>query len=240
MGLDLSDWISQDIYLCGEFEPTTSAIVKSILRPGDLVVDVGANIGYFSLLFAHIVGPDGAVLAYEPVPALSKQLTRNLELNQIKNVTVSNIALSDHRGAATFYVGRVSNTGASSLRPMKDSQSSFDVELAPFDELVDCPTAVSLIKIDVEGAELKVLRGMEKTLRQTQPHLLVEITDLFLREMGDSAEALLTYIYSLGYKMYVILDGKVTLLEKHQSKLPWQWNALCVADNRYGDGFALS
>lgn len=240
MELDLADWIPQDIYLTGEFEATTSNIVKRLLKPGDAAVDVGANIGYFSLLFSQCVSDTGRVFSYEPVPALVSKLKRNLELNQVRNVSISNLALSDREGTASFFAGPEDNTGLSSLREPRQSSGSFEVRLAPFDGLVEDCAKVTLVKIDVEGAELQVLRGMEHLLRVTRPNLLVEVTDSFLREMGDSATSLLQYVGQFGYVCYVIGDGRVTLLENSQREMAKQWNALFTSGRLFGDGMAFS
>lgn len=236
MELDLSDWIPQDIYLQGDFEPTTSEIVQKLLRPGDTVVDVGANIGYFSLMFARCVGPTGRVLSFEPVPKLAASLKRNLEINQFSHVSISSHALSDHRATARFFAGPNENSGLSSLREPRDCSESFDVDLAPFDDLVpDCEN-VSLIKIDVEGAELQVLRGMTKLLQNQRPDILIEITDSFLRELGDSAEALQQFVAQFGYACYEIRDGRISLRTESYSAPPKQWNALLTVNPQFGDG----
>ena len=239
MELDLCDWIPQDIYLTGDFESTSSAIAKKLLKPGDTVVDVGANIGYFSLLFAHCVGNTGSVYSFEPVPALASKLEKNVELNHFGQVIVSTIALSDHRGTARFYSGPEDNTGLSSLREPRQSSGSFDAELAPFDDLVKDSSAITLVKIDVEGAELQVLRGMERLLRNARPNLLLEVTDTFLRELGDSASSLLAFLDQFGYVCYLIGDG-LTLLEKSQNDLPKQWNALFTSKKLFGQEAVFS
>jgi FkbM family methyltransferase len=236
MELDLADWIPQDIYLTGDFEPTTAMVAERLLGPGETAVDVGANIGYFSLLFAQCVGATGRVLAFEPVPAIEAKLRRNLELNAFTHVSVSNTALSDHHGSARFYVGPEDNTGLSSLRKPRQSESSFDVSLAPFDGVVNGHNNVTLVKIDVEGAELQVLRGMEQLLRKSHPHLLVELTDKFLREMGDSAASLRAFVAQFGYLFYVIGDRCLTLIDDPRSELPDQCNALFTTHKMFGKG----
>jgi len=121
MELNLQDWIPQDIFLTGEFEPDTSVVVRKLLRKGDVVVDVGANIGYYSLLFSRCVGTDGHVYSFEPVPQLASALRKNADLNQFEQITLSNLALSDHNGEARFYVGPEDNSGLSSLRQPRGS-----------------------------------------------------------------------------------------------------------------------
>jgi FkbM family methyltransferase len=234
MEIDLADWIPQDIYLTGYFEPTTTTIVTRLLKPGDTAIDVGANIGYFSLLFAQCVGEKGKVFSYEPVPALAAQCLRNFEINGLSNVKLSNLALSDHLGQARFFVGPRDNSGLSGLRTPRQSSGSFEVQLSSFDKLRDDWGTVTLIKIDVEGAELQVLRGMDNFLRTAQPHLLVEVTDEFLQDMGDSGDALLGYLGRLGYACYVIGDGSISLLDKPIARMPKQWNALFTRGEVFG------
>lgn len=227
MALELGDWIPQDIYLTGDFESTTSNLVKKLLKPGDTVIDAGANIGYFSLLFASCVGPTGHVHAFEPVPELVEKLRANISLNRFGHITVNPFALSDHEGTARFYTGPADNSGLSSLRQPRQSRGSFDVQLRPFDTLMpESDTSVSLVKIDVEGAELQVLRGMENMLRASRPNCLVEVTDGFLREMGDSSDALLDYFARLDYVCYMIGDNALSLIDPGHGNLPQQWNAL--------------
>lgn len=224
--LDLRDWIPQDIYLTGEFEPETTAIVKKLVKPGDSAIDVGANIGYFSLLFAHCVGNAGRVYSFEPAPAVSIALKNNIKLNNYKNIEVNNFALSDHSGLTQFYLGPEDNTGLSSFRKPRQSTGSFDVELKPFDDLSIDDHKITLVKIDVEGAELQVLRGMTKLLQDLRPNLLLEITDSFLRELDDSMSSLFTFLDQFGYECYMIENGIVCLLKNYPRELPVQWNAL--------------
>jgi Methyltransferase FkbM domain len=153
---------------------------------------------------------------------------------------VSNLALSDRSGSARFFEGKEGNTGTPSLRQLSDASGFREVTLAPFDSLVEDCSGITLMKVDVEGAELQVSRGMEKLLRTVKPYILVEITDRFLRDMGDSAESLLHYMNKLGYVCYVIDDGKVTPLDKRHAELPWHWNALLAPGRLFGDGQSFS
>lgn len=239
MELDLSDWIPQDIYLTGEFESTTSTIVKRLLKLGDKAVDIGANIGWFTLLFAQCVGDTGQVYSFEPVPKLQTVLKKNLALNSFHQITLGNVALSDHNGQARFYVGPEDNTGLSSLRVPRGSTESFEVELRRFDDIFKEDSNIALVKIDVEGAELAVLRGMEDYLRAKHPYLLLEITDKFLREMGDDEHALLSFLQCLDYHCYVIGDAQLDLLDNHNHPPLGQWNALFAPTKVFGEKVVL-
>jgi hypothetical protein len=92
---------------------------------------------------------------------------------------------------------------------------------------------VRLVKVDVEGAELQVLRGMAGLLRLQHPDLLVEVTDRFLRQLGDSAAALLEFLAQLGYVCYLISDDRVTRVEELGTALPQQWNAFFTTDEAF-------
>jgi len=239
MNLNLKDWIPQDIFLTGEFESTTTAVLKTILKPGDIAVDVGANIGYFSLLFSRCVGSSGHVFSYEPVPRLASILRSNAKLNGFDQITFSNLALSDHEGRALFHIGPEDNSGLSSLRQPRGSTATLDVELARFDKIFSDAKDIALVKIDVEGAELAVLRGMEGYLRNRRPYLLVEVTDKFLKEMGDDEQGLLAFMLGFGYFCYMVGDARIDLLQTQQEHLPHQWNALFSPTKIFGEGIAL-
>ena len=240
MDLNLQDWIPQDIYIMGDFEPATSTVAKKLLRKGDVVVDVGANIGYFSLLFSRCVGTDGHVYSFEPVPQLASSIRKNADLNQYKQITLSNLALSDHSGQARFYVGPEDNSGLSSLRQPRGSSGTLDVTLARFDDIFSDSENIALVKIDVEGAELAVLRGMNEYLRSKHPYILIEVTNRFLKEMGDSEQNLLAYMQDLGYCCYVIGDTRIELLQLRKHPLPDQWNALFSVEKVFGEGSELN
>jgi hypothetical protein len=107
------------------------------------------------------------------------------------------------------------------------------VELARFDEICNHDEDISLIKIDVEGAELAVLRGMKKYLGNKRPAILIEVTNKFLKEMGDSEQDLLTFLKGIGYKCYLVSEKGAELLDSRGEPLPEQWNALFVAANSH-------
>ena len=239
MELDLQDWIAQHIFLTGQFEPDVSAVVKKLLRKGNIVVDVGANIGYFSLLFSRCVGTKGHVYSFEPVPQLASALRRNADLNQFSQITLSNLALSDHDGEARFYVGPKDNSGLSSLRQPRGSSDVIDVQLVRFDGVFNHAENIALVKIDVEGAELAVLRGMVECLRNKRPYILVEVTHQFLEEMGDSEQTLLAYLQGFGYNCYVIDNDEIELLSSRKNPLPPQWNALFSVEKVFGERTGL-
>lgn len=219
MNLDLTDWIPQRVYLTGEFESTSSKLMAAILKPGDIVVDVGANNGYFSLLCARLVGPHGHVFAVEPNPEIRQELEQNLRLNTFTNVEVLPVALSREEGVAELFLGPARNTGLSSLRPLKGATRTLQVRTAPLDRLIpDRLASIALVKIDVEGAEIGVLRGMERCLEVGAPPVIIEVSPTFLAGYGGSAEELFSLMQSHGYAGYEIgTDVLIPVNRRRQS-----------------------
>lgn len=145
----------------GLYESETSRFFLTTVEPGQCFVDVGANNGYYTLLAASRVGPEGSVMSFEPNPEAFQRLTRNVELNRLKNVRTFQVALSDGTREGQLFCP-AEGDGLSSLTPLPDSRPIAIHEL-PFDSL-PCPRRVDVVKIDVEGAELDVLKGMERTV----------------------------------------------------------------------------
>ncbi|MEM2002304.1 MAG: FkbM family methyltransferase [Candidatus Methanomethylicaceae archaeon] len=170
--------------------------VCEYLEPGDVVFDVGAHVGLFSIMCAKHVAPTGIVVAFEPVPRFITKLKRNLVLNEVTNVRVVPCALSDRRGEFEMYLDH----DASSLfirtgRKELVSVNTLDEFLEEHPEL----RAVKLIKLDVEGAELPVLKGSCETIKKVRPILLIELFPSRQIKAGFSCEEVFDFVTSLGY-----------------------------------------
>ena len=184
-----SDWIGSHIMVYREFEPEVSAALASCVRPGQTVLDVGANIGYFSLLLATLVGPTGKVLAVEASPAILNELRANIALNKLEDrIQVFPIAAWDSSETLTLHQGPSDNSGLTSLRDLEQSSSDFRIPARPLDGLSG--DAIDCIKFDIEGAELHALRGMPQILA-ARPPIVLELTDTHLQQLGGSAVELL-------------------------------------------------
>src|SRR5262249_684607 len=116
MRVRLDDYIGNFIYYWGCWEPDESWVIRALLRPGDVFVDVGANVGYFSPLAARAVGPLGRVIAFEPTPPTLEELRHNVALNDLQNVTVHGEAVLDRECVVTISQPHDANTGANSIR----------------------------------------------------------------------------------------------------------------------------
>jgi FkbM family methyltransferase len=230
MIVDLGEWIGQHIYMTGDFEPSTARLLHSRLRDGDIAVDVGANIGFFTLVASQRVGPSGKVYAFEPVPSTNAALRDNLRINSAGNVVVHQVALSNCDGMVTIYEGPARNKGLSSMRRIDDAARELNVPSAALDH-IDLDTGpIRLVKIDVEGAEQLVIEGMVECLKRWHPWLIVEITDGFLARFGHSALSLSGKLRELGYRMYEINDDGITLMPEAPDAWPKQFNAFFSAE----------
>jgi FkbM family methyltransferase len=168
----LLDFIQGFIYLFGTWEPNLTAWLRSRLQPGDVFVDVGANIGYFSLLASEAVGKGGKVVAIEASPSIFAELKANLLLNDVRNVRAVNMAVLDRKGTVAISRGPAYNQGMSSIVPTgADFTHEAEVEGGPLgDLLTDEEIArVRLIKIDVEGAEWQVVEGLLPLFGRLRP-----------------------------------------------------------------------
>jgi FkbM family methyltransferase len=169
---------SEKYFMLGaHFEAEVQEIIREIVTPGDIVYDVGANIGYMTLLFATLSGPEGRVLAFEPSPVNFRRLRRNVELNRERNVTLQNCAVSDAEGAALFAeAGTMSR-----IIPRESTGKNQDLEVRTIrlDDFIyrDGHNPPAVVKIDVEGHAGRCLAGMQRVLREAKPTLLYELHD---------------------------------------------------------------
>jgi FkbM family methyltransferase len=157
---DPSDLIQRSILNFGVWEPNISYWMGKILRAGDVCVDVGANIGYDTLLASSIVGASGKVVAIEAAPRIFRLLADNVRSNQANNVRLVNAAVSDCRQTVTLYSGTARNIGATTTVAARGLPAETTVEAFTLEELLlpDEIARARLIKIDIEGGELPVLK----------------------------------------------------------------------------------
>lgn len=226
MTLQLDDWVDQHIYATGDYEEPTAKTMASLIGPGDACVDIGANIGFFTLLMSRRVGPGGAVWSFEPSPATRARLMRNVELNRAGNVTLREEAVSDIDGQSLFFGGTDHHSGTAGLRPMSDAAASFPVQTCRLATCLPAGFKPRLIKIDIEGAEFNALKGMVDLLSTHHPDLIIELTDPFLRKMGGSSAEIHALLDKLGYTMYIISWDGLVPCRRWAFDLPEQFNAL--------------
>lgn len=191
------------LHYTGEYEREVAAIFPRIITPGQIVIDLGANIGYYSVGAALLTGPSGSVHAFEPVPATFRQLEESVQINHLPNVVINNLAVSDHPGTATIYVGGIC-PGSSSFAPNELSASECEVNVTTLDDYVreQSLPSVDFIKMDIEGAEMLALLGMRDVLSRFQPSILFEFNPPCLRRLGVQPEQVLKFLEDYGYSFY--------------------------------------
>ncbi|GAA0393322.1 FkbM family methyltransferase [Streptomyces luteireticuli] len=204
--LTTGDVIQRYQYLFGTWEPNLSAFLRDRLRPGDTFIDVGAHRGAFSLLASHAVGPQGRVVAIEPSPQFHEALVAAATANHRANIRTVRSAASDTHGEITLYLEDPANLGhTTAIRP-RHIHAAFQAPTAPLAELVtrsELATA-RVIKIDVEGAEASVVRGLLPALPQLRldVELAIEVTPRLLSKQGESVESILDPLREHGFHSY--------------------------------------
>lgn len=213
--LDPTDDVSRTILVsrAGRWEPEVWGAISSGLSPGAVFFDVGAHIGYDSLKAARVVGEAGRVVAFEPNPNTLTQLRANIAASAAGNVVVQPIACTDTEQMLTLFDSTPGgNSGSSSLSQQNAGQRarSYTVRGRPIDDVVNEMglTRVDVLKADVEGAELLVLRGASHTLRRFHPKLILEVVPRQLANMQTSVAELESFIIAHGYGASRMVDYK--------------------------------
>ena len=196
----------------GGFETETRGFFEEFLRPGDTFLDIGANIGLYALVAAHIVGPRGHVHAFEPCSKTFERLTENVKLNRLRNVTCHRVALSHENAQAQLTLANGGFDAWNSLGTpyMGETTGSETVTTMTFDRFAREHGLASLncaVKIDVEGWENQVLLGAQEFLsRSDAPVLLVEFTEEAAKLAGTFCSTLYRTLERLGYGLYTVSD----------------------------------
>jgi FkbM family methyltransferase len=194
-------------YAFGTNELPVQHALATYLKPGHVFCDIGANVGFFTVIAARLVGPSGRVYAFEPMPDNAVLLRRNVELNAFRHVTVVEKAVSSASGQGELLLSHFS--GGSALLTATappDLKGRIPVELVSVDDLVAGRdvAAPNVVKIDVEGAELDVLRGMSATIQAHKPIIVYEVDDgdpeAFERKQADCR----SFLQPFGYRLSVL------------------------------------
>ena len=193
--------------LSGGFEVAEILFVKKYLRRGMTVLDIGAHHGLYTLLASKRVGANGKVVAFEPSPRERKKLRRNVLLNLSFNVHIEPLALGKESSDADLHLVEGAEDGCNSLRPPVVSSSTrpVRVKVAPLDEFLHRARipVVDFVKLDVEGAELDVLKGAERLLHGgARPVFLVEVYDIRTRPWGYDAREIVQYLSRAGFRWF--------------------------------------
>lgn len=199
----------------GVYEPLETGVVQANVKKGDVVVDAGANIGYYTLLLARLVGPEGKVIAIEPDPDNFALLKKNVEVNGYHNVELHQKAVSDAAGTVKLYRS-MRSAAQHSLAASNQDDPYVEVEMARIDDLVKAP--IDFMKIDVEGAELGAMRGARELFAKSpNVKIMTEFNPRALNDFGVRTEEYLALLSDYGFR-FSNIDKKQSSV--HPASIP--------------------
>jgi FkbM family methyltransferase len=216
MRLELSNWAERMSFFLGRYyELHLQLLLPKLIRPGDHVLDVGANIGMLTLCLSALVGEHGMVESFEPNPDCVARLGDQLALNAIRNVVVRPVALGD--ADATMKLRLQTNrrtpslhSGIGTLTPVAESAEDvvvkeYEVQVCRGDDIVGAKARpVSLIKLDVEGFEFNALNGLRGTLENSRPAVVMEFMEEHLSRAGVNRAQIRSWMDGLGYEGFAL------------------------------------
>ena len=228
------DTVGRTIYKRGVYEANIAAFIERHIEfsDGDILVDLGANIGWYSVLFSRLAaGRDVQIFAFEPDQYNYSLLQKNIALNSVKNVVASNTAISDSSGSGSLYRHNNNNLGRHSLVPLSDSDI-VNVETVTLDEcfsnngLID--RRVKLIKADIEGFEFQAFSGDASILVNTE-YIIMEYSPWHILMGGHEPAQLVTLLADAGFTPYLVVNGVLAQIDldylkrkQEQHNLVWR------------------
>lgn len=207
INLQPEDHIQKTILWYGFYEKESILTWEHLVKPDWVVVDIGANIGYYTLIAANRA-KNGSVHSFEPVTENYNLLKQNIRLNHLENVFANNAGVSNKQSFEAYYISTDENKGMSGLKPAENfSGISEEKETITLDDYAvkNNLERIDLIKIDIEGNELNTLKGMQKVLERDKPIIFIEVINEHLAKFGSSAHEVYAFLGSLGYKAFELV-----------------------------------
>ena len=198
--------LSEELAMFGTHEPLATSSYLEFVKPGDQVIDVGSNIGYWLLLAASKIGTSGRILGFEPVPAVFEILKRNIQHAGYSNVELYPWAIGSKAGNAEFYQSKIPNWGSLIQDNRLLPTGSYQVSVKKLDDILDDHPSLrpTILRMDVEGAELMVLEGARRIVSRFKPSLCVEFHPFILG--WQMIRDLLTDFQALGYSSGILIE----------------------------------
>lgn len=225
MYLDPND--SLNLSINGVYGELDTRIMKEHVLKNDIVIDVGANIGYYTLLFSRLVGDQGKVFSFEPEPNNFEILKKNIEVNSYKNVKIEPVALSDKNGELDLFVS--DNMLNHKIYRTENTTKSIKIKTITLDDYIskhELTDKINFVKIDVEGAELKVMNGMKHILQESKKlKIFTEFMFHHLRQCGSEPKDLVDLLLDEGFEIHYVDPQKDLIVPADLTRL--------ITDNTY-------
>lgn len=212
----IEDRLFLRVYFEKDYEPLLSSVAIKLVDSGDVILDVGANFGWYSTLFNRCASPGGAVVSYEPSPHSYKILVENIKLNEMEaSIEARPVCVGNASGVITLEQGFASESGLAHVVTDK-AESTIEVAVVALDEdLSDKIGRIAYIKIDVEGYEYSALEGASQILDAAdQPIIQIELNDEALERAGTSRAKTVNFLKSRGYSFWEIVPGRPGMLKE--------------------------
>lgn len=211
MRLDITEYLQAHLYVFGDYELPTIRFLRSVLKPGSVCLDVGAQMGYLTLAMATAASRQTIVHSFEPEDQNAARFRENIALNDLSNVMLHQTAVSTVDGALKLYLSNDRNAGTHSTVYIESNVSTEFIEIPSV--RLDSFTAqqqlqtVDLIKIDVEGAEVDVIEGARSVLQHHRPVVIMELSDHLQQARGQTCTEFKKSMATLGYAPYFINEN---------------------------------
>ena len=231
--------VDEDEYLkiLFENESIMTKFVQSNIKKGDIVLDLGANIGYWTCLLAELVGEDGRVYAFEPEPHNFELLKKNIEINNYTNVTLEQKAISNKTGKTKLFISDVKTDHR--IYDWSGNQKSMEVDVVSLDDYFkDKETGVDYIKSNLQGADFAAVQGMSNLLKDSKNlKMIVEYHPDTLKEFGFDHKEFVNYIVGEGFTLYDVGENNMEkiavnkIFDKYALGKGLGTSFLCLKDN---------
>jgi len=207
------DSLFRDISVLGVWEPLQTEIVKKIIKNGNIVLDLGANIGYYTLILSKLVGNEGKVYSFEPDPKNFALLKKNIEINNYQNILFTQKAISNKKGTLRLYLS-TTNPGDHRIFNVGDNRNFIEIESIRLDDWLDkLQDKINFIKIDIQGAEGKAIEGMTTIIQKSEKlNIITEFWPYGLIKLGTKPENFLKALTNYGFIPYEIKEQENKLM----------------------------
>jgi len=216
-----NDYIGHSILKSKSYEPHVTSVVKRLLKEGDVFLDIGANVGYFTMLASSLVKSSGKVIAFEPNPQNLQLIYSSMFESNTANVDIYPYAVSDKKAILKFTT--VGSNGGVVTESAKVQQYYFLVPAVVTDEVLGNEEKINLIKIDIEAHEPYAIRGMEKLIKRLKPKIITEFHPWAMKINNlEPPEAYLKQLFDLGYQISIIeTSGKLLKVARAEDILDY-------------------